>query len=128
MYVRTTKGEQLVSFWKLCQTNLLSSFARGYQLPKKKALAHYIYTSKQKQQSTWPSSIEEDQYFEEIVQKMTTLRSSYQTMSYNAEDLYSQPHQFFKWLFYLQQKIHEKVYIIEKYQPPLLPRRMFTGR
>ena len=35
-------------------------------------------------------------------------------MNCDAEDLYSKPHEFFKWLFYLQQKINEKVNIMEE--------------
>ncbi|GAA5806685.1 hypothetical protein MFLAVUS_000033 [Mucor flavus] len=72
--------------------------------------------SSQNHQSQWPSSIEKNQDFEHIVQQLNTLWTEYQTMNCNPEDLYSQPHEFFKWLYYLQQKLKEKVYIMEETQ------------
>lgn len=89
-------------------------YCKGLSVAQRKALSHYVYTLKQKQQSIWPSSLERNQCLEETIEKMNALWSRYQTMNCDAEDLYSKPHEFFKWFFYLQQKINEKVYIMEE--------------
>lgn len=89
-------------------------FCKDMSIAKRKSLAHYIYTLKMKQESVWPSSVEKSPHLEDIVKKLNLLWSNYQDLNNDPEDLYSQPHRFFKWMFYLQKEVNKKVYIMEE--------------
>ncbi|KAI8050113.1 hypothetical protein BDF21DRAFT_404601 [Thamnidium elegans] len=109
-YSRFSYGMRTTRFFLEALSNKYSPFF----FAKRKSLARHIYTLKLKQESIWPLSVEKKSHLEEIIQKLNALWSSYKTMNNKQKDLHSQPHQFFKWMFYLQKEVSKKVYLMEE--------------
>ncbi|KAI8997012.1 hypothetical protein BDB01DRAFT_830637 [Pilobolus umbonatus] len=86
----------------------------GLTVSQRKAVAKYIYGQRLKDKSRWSSSVERTPKLVRVKQKMTDLWKQHQEEDCHQETLYSQPHNFIKWLYFLQKEDEKVVHITEE--------------
>lgn len=96
------------------------NYRKDLPVASRKALAYYIYHKKQGSSPTWPSNVQNSPENIETTEKLLTLWSEYQPDTWDSkplycdsDTLYSKPHLFFKWFYFLSEEVHKKVYIME---------------
>ncbi|PHZ17818.1 uncharacterized protein RHIMIDRAFT_310421 [Rhizopus microsporus ATCC 52813] len=109
----THERRSIMHFLNMMYDNNSSNCCKDLPVASRKALAYFIYKQKQGSEPSWPSSVPCNNYYKKIAESIANMWSKYQPDQYDSDTLYSKPHLFFKWFYFLSQEVQKKAFIME---------------
>ncbi|ORE01499.1 hypothetical protein BCV72DRAFT_321230, partial [Rhizopus microsporus var. microsporus] len=109
----THEQRSIAYFLNMMSDNNSSNCCKELSVTSRKALVYFIYKQKQGSEPSWPSSVPCSNYYKEFTESIASMWSKYQPDQCDSDTLYSKPHLFFKWFYFLSQEVQKKVFIME---------------
>ena len=104
----THERRSITYFLNMMSDNNSSNCCKELPVASRKAFVYFIYKQKQGSEPSWPSSAPCSNYYKEITENIASMWSKYQPDQCDSDTLYSKPHLFLKWLYFLSQEVQKK--------------------
>ena len=108
-YIHETHERRSITYFlNMMSDNNSSNCCKELPVASRKAFVYFIYKQKQGSEPSWPSSAPCSNYYKEITENIASMWSKYQPDQCDSDTLYSKPHLFLKWLYFLSQEVQKK--------------------